>query len=464
MDKMPYFTCDLNLLNEAFRLAVGTVSGNIVPFKDGLLKEEKACLMAGLDYDTPWTRDTAINVWNALAVLSPEVSKNTLLSVLEKDGGKVRIGGQYWDAIIWAVGAYHYFKVSGDKEMLPVITEAVANSLEYFEKTEFDKERNLFRGAAVYGDGVAAYPDKYTNENKDPRVWAWQDTHPEEKYPVGYGLPMFALSTNCVYAEAYRICAELHKLTGKPYQNYYLKAENMKNAINKHFWNEERGSYDYLAGECDHQEGLGIAFALLFDIADGDKKRRMLENIKITPNGIACVYPAFSRYTVYGGYGRHSGTVWPHVQGFWSLAALKEGAGQYFENEMFWLAEKALRDMQFTEIYHPVTGEIYGGLQEESSCPKQYWLWPSARCQTWSATAYISMILYGVCGLRFDAEKLNIKPYLPHKVDKAVLKNLNFGNKTLNLEIIRGGNYENMTEIPLDDKKETLNIRLSVNI
>ena len=42
----------------------------------------------------------------------------------------------------------------------------------------------------------------------------------------------------------------------------------MKKSINKNFWNEKRGSYDYLAGECDYAEGLGLAFAVLFGIAD----------------------------------------------------------------------------------------------------------------------------------------------------------------------------------------------------
>ncbi len=462
MENFTSFVCDLNIVNESYRLAVGTVFENILPFKDGLLKKEKPCLMAGLDYDTPWTRDTAINVWNAMALLSPEVSKNTLLSVLIKENGGIRIGGQYWDAIIWTIGAYHYYKVTLDEEFFDVMFEAIKNSLKYFEDTEFDKEKNLFRGAAVYGDGVAAYPDKYTNENKDPRVWAWQDNHPKERFPVGFGLPMFALSTNCVYYEAYRIFAEICKIANKPYADYEKKADDLKKAINVNFWNEKKGSFDYLAGECDYQEGLGISFLLLFDIADNIKKNKIFENINITPNGIACVYPSFKRYLNYGGFGRHSGTVWPHVQGFFALAALSEGKTQYFENEFFWLTEKAVRDMQFSEIYHPLTGEIYGGLQEETSCYKQFLLWSSARCQTWSATAYLAMIYYGICGLNFTGNKLVIKPFLPHKMNKVVLKNLKFGNKILNLEIFRNKDYPFESEININSSKETINLKLSV--
>ena len=80
---IPYMETDNKLLNDAYRIAAGDIVGNIVYYQNGLLTEEKPCMIAGLDYNTPWTRDTAINIWNALSILSPEVSKNTLLAVLD---------------------------------------------------------------------------------------------------------------------------------------------------------------------------------------------------------------------------------------------------------------------------------------------------------------------------------------------------------------------------------------------
>lgn len=72
---IPYMETDNKLLNDAYRIAAGDIVGNIVYYQNGLLTEEKPCMIAGLDYNTPWTRDTAINIWNALSILSPEVSK-----------------------------------------------------------------------------------------------------------------------------------------------------------------------------------------------------------------------------------------------------------------------------------------------------------------------------------------------------------------------------------------------------
>ena len=81
---IPYMETDNKLLNDAYRIAAGDIVGNIVYYQNGLLTEEKPCMIAGLDYNTPWTRDTAINVWNALSILSPEVSKTRCLRFWRK--------------------------------------------------------------------------------------------------------------------------------------------------------------------------------------------------------------------------------------------------------------------------------------------------------------------------------------------------------------------------------------------
>src|SRR4051812_48652782 len=103
-------------LDQAFRIAVGDLLGNIQSYRAGLLDVPAACLIAGLDYVTPWTRDAASNTWFALSRLAPDVARNTLLSVLERTpDGTVRIGGQYWDAIIWAQGAWEHYTVTADR-------------------------------------------------------------------------------------------------------------------------------------------------------------------------------------------------------------------------------------------------------------------------------------------------------------------------------------------------------------
>lgn len=47
---IPYLETDNKLLNDAYRIAAGDIVGNIVYYQNGLLTEEKPCMIAGLDY------------------------------------------------------------------------------------------------------------------------------------------------------------------------------------------------------------------------------------------------------------------------------------------------------------------------------------------------------------------------------------------------------------------------------
>ena len=160
---MLFFRSDQEMIDRAARIAASDIRANFMPYRAGLLEEEKVCIMAGIDYDTPWTRDTAINTCFALAVTDPDIAANTLLAVCERmeDGGGIHIAGQYWDKIIWILGARKYLQVNRDFEFLDIAAEAAINTLSEMERQEQDPEDGLFRGPAVYGDGVAAYPERY---------------------------------------------------------------------------------------------------------------------------------------------------------------------------------------------------------------------------------------------------------------------------------------------------------------
>lgn len=447
---IPCFFSDNAVLNRAARIAAGDIAGNCIPFRDGLLEEEKICIMAGLDYDTPWTRDTAINTMNALCISHKEVAYHTLLSVCTEKDGQIYIGGQYWDAIIWAIGAWQYYLVNSDADFLAFAARTIKNSLKEFENTEFDEETGLFKGPAVYGDGVGAYPDRYAKvRNGSSSILAWAAEHAESYTGKGCSITMKVLSTNCVYYAAYRIAANMAQLLGEDAEQFAQKAEALKAAINRNFWNEKTGRYDYLFDEverCDYAEALGLAYAILSGIADRERTESIVKNTYVTEHGIACLWPCFARYRIGDHYGRHSGTVWPHAQGFWSLAMLRAGNTRGFEKELFALAHKAIRDMHFAEIYHPVTGEIYGGLQEQIH--QGISEWKSYERQTWSATAFCSMLYYGVFGLEFSVDTVSVKPHLPEAVNYAELKNLKVGDGIVTIIADRFGKEPSEITIP----------------
>ena len=429
-------------LDDAFRIAMGDIHGNIMMYRDGLLNDERPCLMAGLDYDTPWTRDAAINVWNAALLLPREVCRDTLLSVLERVDGKITIGGQYWDAIIWVVGAWEWYLVSGDMGFLEIAYEATRNSLDVLERTELDERTGLFRGPAVYGDGVAAYPDRYVPQpDQSSGILAWPDANPAARTADGYGIPMHALSTNCVYARAYELAARIaEELRTAPNPSWRANAATLCERIDEWFWDASRRSYRYLvdeAGGCDRQEGMGLAFAIMFGIADRGRAAAVCEGAHLTPAGMPCVWPTYERYATGDSVGRHSGTVWPHIQGFWADACARTGRYDLAFAEMRRLAHSVSRDAHFAEIYHPVTGLPYGGLQESGD--EGIREWASCRRQTWSATAYLRMVLGVVFGAHITPAGITFTPALPPGADRMIVDGLRYRAMTVRVEIRGSG-------------------------
>jgi hypothetical protein len=430
---------DSHDVNTAYYTAVSDLAANIKPFMGGILTEKKPVIIAGIGYCTPWTRDAAINTHNAGALICPEYTENTLLSVIRRENGKTYIDGEYWDAIIWVWGAWDLYLHTGNRQFLETAFETAVNSIEFFENTEFDADLNLFRGAACYGDGVAAYPDIYASTGKSGII-AFAEEKRDLCADTGRGLPMFALSTNCLYYKAYITADKMAAELGKP-QRYAKKARALKDAINTRFWNEEKGLYNYLIdpfGGCDYSEGMGQAFAIMFDIADDEKKERIFQNQPLSPNGITCVYPSFERYTSLGdgAYGRHSGTVWPHIQSFWADAAAKNGKFTLFDREFEMLTRCAVRDGYFAEIYHPDTSMPYGGLQEDKN--QGIRLWDSEKKQTWSATGYLHMIFADIIGLSVTEDGISLAPRLLESVGDIKITGLRIRDITLDISIKKG--------------------------
>ncbi len=421
----PDFTCGDPTLCRAFRLALGGLAVNTRRLSAGLLTEPAPCLTAGLDYPSLWTRDAAINTYFAAAALDPDLARGTLLSVLETRDGEPVIGGQYWDRIIWALGAERLWDATGDAAFARLAYGAIRRTIGICLREEYDPADGLFRGPAVYGDGVSAYPPRYRNPSLSSSILRWSAEHPEERVPTGGGIPMKALSTNCAYEHAFRVLARLAEALGEDPGDWSNRADRLRDAINRSFWNPGTGLYNYLAGECDAQESLGLAFAVLFGIADEEKARSVFRRAHLTDHGVPCVWPAFEPYRA-SGYGRHCGTVWPHIQGFWALAALKAGRGDLFGRELRTLAEHAVRDNQFAEIYHPEDGRIYGGIQEGGG---KYLEWRSCSWQTWSAAALLAMVLYGVFGL--DGSGRPGEAYLPEGMGFAELSGLRVRGKEI---------------------------------
>lgn len=411
--------------DNAFRLAVGTMTGNAGLYAASPDRPATPCILAGADYPEPWVRDASFNAWYA-GFIAPEASRNSLLAVLSGDS-TVDNPANYWDEIIWAVGAWADFLHSGDREFLSFSLGVIERTLSRLRKEEFDSGDGLFRGGPCFQDGIAGYPDCFVSRDRRSGIIAWLQNPSDGavKLSTGMGFPAKAFSTNCLYYEAMAIADRMRAILNMA-PAHQEESRALCHAINRSFFQPATGNYAYLIGAPDtaiRQEGLGSAFGLLFDIVPPERAARLIAATHSTPQGIPCVWPPFERYPRTGGaYPRHSGVIWPQANAAWCCALVKNGCRQAALHEVALLAEKVERDKMFMEIYHPESGLPYGGLQEDGEAGIREWV--SSRCQTWSATGFIRMVLSACFGLREDTEGLTASPVLPEDSDTMTLRDM----------------------------------------
>ena len=473
-------------IDRAFRIAMGDMLGNVIHYKSGLLENPAPCLSAGLSYPDPWTRDTAFNTWSGAGAIIPEVMKNTLLSCLTRGdasagmgvgcndtaGSKVPLGvvsisGQYWDRVIWAIGAWAFYCQNGDREFLALALEAVRNSLPYLEENEWDEEKQLFRGGACIADGLGAYGDIYSNV-KDSGIYQWPEKNPDKRHPKGAGLPLMALSSNCLYAEAYRLASVMAVELGlEPDSRWEGMRKKVIEGIQANLWDAEGGFFrvytDPWGGSGPRQECLGNCFALLFGIATDEQRALIVKNQPFLAYGPPAVWPDFPRYAkadvpiqrcppgrpdiaaenlvlsqfpnIRNGLAGHGGIVWPLMMGIHGEAVLREGRGDLFDRELKLMAEVFCRAVQSPEIIHPECGAPGGAVGESGGTADTIDRAVSCYRQTWSATSYLRMILHGIFGLEFLPQGLRFHPHLPQGIALAELLGLPWRNALLHIEV-----------------------------
>lgn len=448
-------------LIRAFYIMKGDIYSNLRP---GLQRIDnqvatKPLLEAGLEYDQPWTRDISINSWNGSSYLEPEAVKRTLHAVLEIDAkGDSLIGGQYWDNILWGLGVWKHYLITGDSSFLKSSYPILKRTMLRREQEELDRKYKLFRGAAVYGDGVSAYDKRYTQtgpytgDEWNCTITKWVEHNPKLASDTGGGLPMMTLSTNVVYYLVYQAMSEMETVLGLPNTKGLEKATKLKAAINKHLWNEKTGLYNYYIDPWSvstYQEGLGTALILMSDIPSASQRAKILASVTVAPAGLPCVWPSYPRYRKDNDYGRHSGTVWGHILGFWGLGT-KNASQNYFTQSLDSLSAYFVRDLECREIYHPDTSLPYGGLQEDGFELGQIRLWESTHKQTWTATAYLRLITEGVFGIQATTTGLAFQPnnYTEHEV--LSLNGLKYRHAILDITLLGQGTQ--VESINLDGK------------
>ncbi len=430
---------NVSKIDRTFMVAEEICRGNIRTQKLGLLHAPAPILMAGASYPSPFTRDGSINAWNGIGLVYPGVGKNTLLAVLEEQDGKVSISGEIFDDAIWIPAAWQEYLYSGDKEFLKTAFTASKETLQTLESKMFDEPLGLFRGAGVSCDGISGYPDKFLGEHSSAGE-------------------MHALSTNCAYFAAYKTLELMAKELGEePDPKWSTKSEALKASINKQFWDEKRGTYKFIVDSetgNDSQEALGLALAIIYGIPDEEQTKSIFSHIQLTKYGIACLWPPFPRFAKVGGYGYHSGLLWPYIQAFWADACVLTKHFDLFDSEFEKVTEISLREGWFYQTYEPIAGMPSGGVAAtHNKLPLNT---PARAYQSWSATGYIRMVMLGILGMRFAPNGITFQPHLPKSITELTLSNFHYRNGIFNIHITGKGNT--VSSINIDEKPAADNL------
>ena len=420
----------------------------------GLLTGDPAFFVrAGGGYDQPWTRDASLNSWNAGSLLEPSVARNTLWAVCGRDAGgalAIQQDNQWWDKVIWVTGAWNHYAVTSDRAFLTAAYGVASEELARMKREHYNRAYGLFEGPAFFTDGIAGYPEpEYDPKNHSSFVL----DHP-------YTSKLMALSTNCVYYNAFKCAAQMAAALGRPAaeaRQYDQSAAALKAAINAHLWMPKKSTYGYfihgagpLTGKIDpSQEGIGQSFAVLFGVLFGvaspAQARSVLQNAYRSPHGITASWPHFPRFDD-AHPGRHNGVVWPLVNGMFACAAAQAGRTDLFQAEVENAASlSAGSGHRFYEIYNSQTGQPDGGWQSG-------WHWPSQPDQTWSATAYLRMIYSGLFGMRFTPSALSFTPTLPAAWGSVTLTNLHY--RAAILSVTLKGHGTHITRFLYDGKPQ----------
>ncbi|MFC9330292.1 ricin-type beta-trefoil lectin domain protein [Kitasatospora sp. NPDC057015] len=404
----------------------------------GLMTDSpRTFVRAGGGYEQPWTRDAAVNSWNAASLLEPRAAANTLWAAVTKQSNGqliVQQDNQQWDQVVWMTGAWNHYLVTGDRSFLASAYQVATNTLDVRRSQSYNASYGLFQGPSFFNDGIAGYPAPPADS-----------TESHGGFVGNYSATgtMMTLSTNTLYYSAYRSAAQMASALGRPAAEAAAlnsAADTLKNRINQYFWIPGKGLYGYfvhgndgMAGQLDQtEEGSGLSFAVLFGVADSSQAQSVMRNTHVQPYGIADTYPNYARYSD-AKPGRHNNVVWPMVQGYWADAAARTGNQARFANEVRTLAGLAVAGNQFAEIYNAQTGAVDGGWQTGGH-------WGAAPDQTWSATAYLRMIDNGLFGMTLTPGGITFQPTLPAGWGDATLSGVPYRAAKLTISLHGSGN------------------------
>ncbi len=403
----PQYSSDQPIVDALYNLSLEEAKKAIEPDRT---------LRTGAKWAGVWTRDISYSIYLAFAVHEPEVAKNSLRKKVNRgriiqDTGS---GGAYpvsSDRTVWAIAAWELYKVTGDREWLEEIYQVIKKSIDDDFQVIRDPETGLFKGESSFLDW---------REQSYPRWMDNADIYNSEN-----------LGTNIAHFKAHYILAQMAKELGKINiaALYGKRADSIKKAINEHLWIKDRGYYgQYVYGRnylnlSIRPEALGEALSILFDVADKNKSKSIIENYPVIPFGASCFYPQIKDIPSY-----HNNGIWPFVQAYWNLAAAKTGNETALNHGLAAIYRPAAL---FLSNYENFVAESGDNLGTEINSPRMLW----------SMAGNLAMVYRVFMGMSFETNGIRFAPVIPEPYQGTrKLSGFKYRNATLTIEVQGIGN------------------------
>jgi hypothetical protein len=373
----PALHSSLPILDGVYNLSLDELTKNIRPDQT---------LMAGAEWNGVWTRDVSYSAFLSLAIVVPNLAKNSLIAKVShgeivQDTGT----GGSWpvssDRMVWALAAWEIYQVTGDRDWLRQSYQIIRNSASHDEHSVLASKNGLAYGESSFMDW---------REQTYPRWMNAADIYSSQ-----------SLSNNAVHYQTYRILAKMARALGKDGSAYDSRAQRIESSMNQLLWMPGKGYYgEYLYGRAHpvlsgRSDSLGESLAMLFGIATPAQQKEMLKKVPLLDYGIPTVYPQTPGIPPY-----HNESVWPFVQAFWNLAAAKnhadatvaDGLGVLLRHTSFFLTSK--------ENLVASTGSPKGTVINSDR-------------QLWSIAGNLSMVYRILFGMSFEADGIHLAPFIP---------------------------------------------------
>ncbi len=385
---------------------------------EDILTKQQA-FMAGKKWMGVWTRDISYSIHLSLALILPDIAYNSLkfkvnnIPAIIQDTGT----GGSWpvssDRVVWALGAWQVYLVTGNKNQLEWIYTVLKNTALADRHVVYDVSDGLYHGESSFMD------------------WREQ-SYPKWMTPVNI-FESKALSTQMVHYELLSILAQAGKLLDKKkvaIQQWANWAVQLKDAINKQLWMSDKNyysSYKYPSGMgniiSDKSDALGEALSVISGVAQ-NRQNILVENIPTVHFGVPCLYPQQPHTLPY-----HNKGIWPFVEAYYAWAAAQTGN----ENAVVLAFDSMTRAAALFRSHKE--NMTYNRGHDSGTAI-------NSKRQLWSVAGYLSLVYRVLFGIRLTPDGMEFHPFVPQKLaGTTILKNFSYRNAVLSITLKGSGNH-----------------------